>query len=241
MNFTAYWDDAEFATLPEKLTFVPAALNEHCVVPPGTLWNADLERDYCILHGYQEVISGFHNLLTAPYWRPYWNDDFNPATAENRQPEANYTDRSYRVHSGSVAQQMGTSGGGNFEAGIYQVVTGTQVSDTLRFTIWGLGWNQHWPTNDPDGYNEFISDYQEEDGLRFRVGIDPYGGESYTSTDIVWSDLYNPFDQWHQFEVTATAAATRVSVWAYAHPAGYWLKHNQTFWDGANLEVSSAE
>jgi hypothetical protein len=236
-----YWDDAEFEVQPERLVYLPGLTREHCFVPPGTLLNPDLELDACNLHGYQAPISGYTNVLIAPFWMPFWNDDHDSATHDNAQPECNYVareDYAYRVHSGEVAQQCGLSGGGAFEGGIYQVITGTNVSDTLRFTIWGLGWRQAWSQHDPDGYNEFVSDEQDPGGLRFRVGIDPRGGELYTSPDIVWSEFDDPYDAWQQFEITATALYTRVSVWAYAHPANSpIIRWNQTFWDGASLEV----
>ena len=219
---------------PESLVYVPMVAREYCWLAPGTLANPDLEKDYCILKGYQPY-PGYSNVFVAPYWHPFWNDDYDPGTNSNKQPEYNYTDRSYRVHSGEVAQQFGLSGGGAFEAGIYQVVR-ANISDTLRFTIWGMGWTQYWPSpNDP--YDEGNSDYTEPGGLRFRVGIDPYGGESYTTTNMIWSDYYDPYDAWHRFEVTATALSDQISVWAYAHPDNPILRWNQTFWDDATLVV----
>ena len=228
MEFHVYWDDAEFTVTPEKLVYLPLVMRSYCTVPPGELWNPDLELDFCNLHGYQLPISGYKNVFVAPYWMPFWNTDYVTTTGENAQPEYNYTDRDYRVHSGQVAQQYGRSAWGNFEAGIYQVITGVNVSDTLRFTIWGMGWSAN-------GSDDRYSDVRE--GLNFRVGIDPYGGESYTSTNIVWSEFYDPYDEWHLFAITATARYTRVSVWAYAHPAAYWARYNQVFWDDADLTV----
>jgi hypothetical protein len=74
-----------------------------------------------------------------------------------------------------------------------------------------------------------------------RVGIDPYGGESFTDTQIVWSAFVDPYDVWHQFEVTATAAYSKVSVWVHARPAtDKGTRFKQTFWDHAALEVISA-
>jgi hypothetical protein len=226
-----WWDEATFTMTPESLVYLPLLARDHCWFAPGTLANPDLEKDCCILKGYQ-LHPGYSNVFVAPYWHAFWNDDYDPGTGENKQPEYNYTDRSYRVHSGEVAQQFGLSGGGAFEAGIYQVAT-ANVSDTLRFTIWGLGWTQY--SGDP--VDERVSDYTEPGGLRFRVGIDPYGGESYTSTNIVWSEFYDPYDAWHPFELTATALSDVVSVWAYAHPDNPILRWNQTFWDDANLEI----
>jgi hypothetical protein len=237
MSFHVYWDDAAFSVVPEQRVHLPIVEREHCVVAPGTLYNPDLEKDYCTLHGYQIWPVPSVKVEVAPFWQPFCN--YVPNSLTHKWPEFGYTDRSYRVHSGAVAQQYGTSGGGAFEAGIYQVITGTLVGDALRFTIWGLGWTQEWDENDPDGYNEFLSDHQEPGGLSFRVGIDPWGGQSSASSNIIWSPTYDPYDAWHQFEVSATAMYTRVSVWAYAHPTIATMRWNQTFWDNANLEVIS--
>ena len=229
LQFDVYWDESEFSIAPESLAYLPMAVKNHFVPPPGELLNPGFERNYGALVGYQAPISGFTNVYVAPYWMPFWNDDYNPATWENKQPEYNYTDRWYRVHSGQVAQQMGLSGWGSFEAGLYQVVTGTQVGDVLRFSTWALGW-----VSDNPG-NERYSNVRE--GLNFRVGIDPYGGTSYTATNIIWSAYADPYDEWQRLEVTATAQYTRVSVWAYARPAAPRIQFHQTFWDDASLAV----
>lgn len=230
-----WWDDASFVMTEGSLVYAPVVAKDFFHLPVSTLANPDLEEDWGILRGYQQPIPGFDNVKVAPYWYPFWNDDYNPQDNTNKQPEYGPTDRSYRVRSGSVAQQFGLSGGGTFEAGIYQVVS-VQVSQTLQFSIWGLGWTQYWPSPG-DPYDEGNSDYTDPGGLRFRVGIDPYGGESYTTTNIIWSDYYDPYDAWHPFEVSATALSDKISVWAYAHPDNPILGWNQTFWDEAGLTV----
>jgi hypothetical protein len=230
MRFDVYWDDATFSTVPEKLVFLPLILKEFWVPPdPGTLYNPDLELDWGRKKGYQLPLEGYTNVYIAPYWMPFWNDNYNPDTGEFAQPEYNYADRDYRVHSGAVAQQYGLSAWGGFEAGIYQVITGTTPGETVQFTMWGVGWSSD------SGGNDRVSDVQE--GLNFRIGIDPYGSESYTSTQIIWSDLYDPYDEWHRFEITATVQSDRISVWAYTYPSAYWVRFNQIFWDDANLVV----
>jgi hypothetical protein len=207
-------------------------------VPNGELYNPGLEVAFCRKDSYQLPIPGYDNVFVAPYWMPFWNDDYDGQAGINAQPEYNYTDRSYRVHSGQVAQQYGKSANQDvFEAGIYQVVTGTfNMSDTVDFTIWGLGWSSTWENKD----NEFYSDVQ--DGLRFKVGIDPSGGESFTSTHIIWSEFFDPYDEWHQFSISTTlpTTSTRISVWAYANPVHSWASFNQVFWDSANLSVTSS-
>jgi len=195
--------------------------------PPGVLHNPGLELAWGDKDGYQAVLPGYSNVFVAPLWMPFWNDNYVPETGENAQPEYNYTDRDYRVRSGEVAQQYGLSAWGGFEAGIYQVILGTVPSDTLQFSIYGMGWSSE------TGGNERYSDVRE--GLNFRVGIDPYGGEWYTSTQIIWSEFYDPYDEWHQFVVTATVQSDKVSVWTYAHPSAYWVRFNQVFWDDASL------
>jgi hypothetical protein len=239
MSFQAYWDDAEFSVVPEQRSYLPVAEREHCVVAPGTLYNPDLEKDYCTLRGYQTWPVPSVKVEVAPYWQPFCN--YVPNQDTHKWPEFGPTYKAlypYRVRSGAVAQQYGTSGGGAFEAGIYQVITGTRVGDALRFTIWGLGWTQEWK-GPGEGPNEFLSDYREPGGLNFKVGIDPWGGQSFASSNIIWSPTYDPYDAWHQFEITATAMYTRVSVWAVAHPTIATMRWNQTFWDNANLEVTS--
>jgi len=239
-TFSVYWDDAEFSVVPEQRVHLPIAARDHCVIAPGTLLNPDLEEDYCTLHSYQTWPVLNVKVDVAPAWQPFCN--FVDGSLTNKWPEFGPTYKAeypYRVHSGAVAQQYGTSGGGAFEAGIFQVITGTQVGDVLRFSAWGHGWTQEWkgPGERP---NERLSDYREPGGLSFRIGIDPQGGQSYNSSNIVWSPAYDPYDEWHQFEVTATAAYTRVSVWVYAHPTVWSLRWNQVFWDNASLDIVSA-
>ncbi len=236
VRFNVYWDDASFAVLPEKLIFLPIVERNFCDMPAGALYNPDLEENFCNLNGYQRPIPGYDNVFVAPYWMPFWNDNYGGG--ENAQPEYNYTDRSYRVHSGRVAQQYGKSANQDvFEAGIYQVVTGTfNISDTIEFTIWGLGWSSTWANKDNERYSDV------RDGLRFKVGIDPTGGASYTSTQIIWSSYADPYDEWRQFVISTTMVhtSTRISVWAYAHPMHSWASWNQVFWDTANLTVIPA-
>jgi hypothetical protein len=235
-----WWDDASFVMTEGSLVYAPVVAKDLFQVPLGTLANPDLEKVWGRYDDYYVPIPGFGNVKVAPYWYPYWNTNYISETSENKQPEYGPTGLGagypYRSHSGEWAQQMGSSGGGAFEAGIYQVVRGVQPGDTYSFTMWAHGWTQYWPS-ESDPADERVSDYQEPDGLQFKIGIDPYGGESYTSTQIIWSEKQDPYDEWYQFEVTATAMARQISVWAYAHPTNYLLRWNETFWDDASLQI----
>jgi hypothetical protein len=235
-QFMVYWDQASFYSATPTYRYLPLVQRQIFAPEPGTLQNPDLELDWGELEGYQPYPGYENTVRTAPYWLPFWNDDYNPATGENKQPEYGYPrDAPHRVHTGEAAQQYGLSGWGGFEAGIYQVITGTTPGATYEFALWGLGWSStvSWPEDDSN----------VRKGLNFRVGIDPTGGESYGSADIVWSELYDPYDAWHHFTVTATvpiAGDGQISVWAYAHPAAYWIQFNQVFWDTGSLRVIGA-
>jgi len=234
LEFHVYWDDASFTATPGSLVYLPVLRRDPCQIERRTLGNPDMEESFCEIEGYQPY-PGYENIFVAPWWTPFWNHDFDPSTGENRQPEFGPTDRSYRLYSGAVSQQIGISGGGAFEAGVYQIVQGTFPGEVMRFRMWGQGWNQYWPN--VNSVDERVSDYQEKDGLRFRIGIDPYGGEDYTSPNIVWSEMQDPYDAWHQFEVIATAQAYQVSVWLYAHPSQWQMRWNESFWDGGEFEI----
>ena len=214
--------------VPTTTLYLPLVLLDYCL-PPGELFNPDLELDYCLLEGYQSL-PGYDDLFVAPYWMPFWKEA--PGLV---QPGFNRTDRDYRRYSGEVAQNFGHNGWGDFEGGIYQVVEGVEVGETLSFTIYGLGWIRRefeYPMND------HVSDYTAPGGLNMRVGIDPQGGQVYTASSIIWSSFYDPYDVWHHFQVSATAEITRVSVWVHARPAtGKGARFKQTFWDLASLEV----
>jgi hypothetical protein len=120
-----------------------------------------------------------------------------------------------------------------FEAGIYQVITGTIPGDVLQFTIYGLGW-----IGAADNGNDRVSDSVRDDGMLMRVGIDPYGGEDANSTNVIWSDFHDdPLDKWNQYQITATAIMTRASVWVYAKGNEWGMRYHQTFWDNADFSV----
>ncbi len=235
-HFKVYWDQAEFYSATPTYAYVPLIQRRAFFPEPGTLQNPDLELNWGTLEGYQPYPGYENTIRTAPYWLPFWNDDYNVATGENKQPEYGYPRGApHRIRTGEVAQQYGLSGWGGFEAGIYQVITGAIPGATYEFEMWGLGWSS--TTASPEDYSNV------REGLNFKVGIDPTGGESYTSPDIVWSEPHDPYDAWHRFSVTATVPISgdgQISVWAYAHPAAYWIQFNQVFWDTGSLRLVSS-
>lgn len=156
-----------------------------------------------------------------PNWRPWWikarSSDANP----EYKPAAPFANR---IHSGSNAGQY-FSFHRTHEAGFMQQVN-VPANANLQFSIWGQAWvsNSDGLTSDS---NVFIN---------MRVGIDPTGGTSPTSPNIVWSGSANPFDHYQQFSVQAQAQGSTVTVFTYSR-AEYPVKHSDVYWDDATLFV----
>lgn len=165
---------------------------------------------------------GVCNTVQIPSgWRPWWvkvrASDANPEY-KAAAPFAN------RIHSGSNAGQYFTFHR-THEAGFMQQVN-VPADTVLQFSIWG----QAWVTNDDSATSDGNA------SINMRIGIDPTGGTSPTSPNIVWSGSANPFDAYQQFSVQAQALGSRVTVFTYSRTE-YPLKHNDVYWDDANLVV----
>ncbi len=156
-----------------------------------------------------------------PNWRPWWikarSSDANP----EYKPAAPFTNR---IRSGSNAAQY-FSFYRTHEAGFMQQVS-VPTNATLQFSVWGQAWLSNSDSTSSDA-NVWIN---------MRVGIDPTGGTSPTSANIVWSNTLNPFDAYQQLSVQAQARGNRVTVFTYSR-AEYPLKHSDVYWDDATLFV----
>lgn len=113
------------------------------------------------------------------------------------------------------------------EAGIYQVVSGVNPGDHLRFSAFQEGWSTG--TNDP-----FHSDLGQR--MNLQVGIDPTGGNNPWSPNIIWSAPAESFDKFSQFTVDAVAKSNIVSVWTKSKP-NMALQHVDVYVDEASLNV----
>lgn len=156
-----------------------------------------------------------------PAWRPWWikarSSDANP----EYKPAAPFANR---IRSGSNAAQY-FSFYRTHEAGFMQQVN-VPANALLQFSVWGQAWLSNSDSATSDS-NVFIN---------MRVGIDPTGGTSPTSPNIVWSGSANPFDAYQQFSVQAQAQGSTVTVFMYSR-AEYPLKHSDVYWDDATLFV----
>lgn len=230
IDVEVYWDDAEFTSSSGEWIFLPVVNKSYCASPSG-LWNPDLEKSFGEYTDYQ-YHDGFSGSV-APYWKPWVAE---PRDDRDKHPEYNKTDRDYRKMTGEVAQQFGHSAWGLYRAGIYQVIDCVNPGVTYTFNIYGWGW-----VGSPENYNDRVSDNTQPDALKMRVGIDPYGGTDWSSSNIVWSPFNptSPYDAWNLYEVTANSKANKISVWVYAEANEWGMRYHQTFWDNASLTIVS--
>jgi LysM repeat protein len=113
------------------------------------------------------------------------------------------------------------------EAGLYQVVSGVQPGQRLRFSAY----MEAWSSNKNDSWH---SEGQPTMGMQ--VGLDPYGGNDPWSPNIVWAPVQESFDHFSQFTVEAVARNSIVSVFTKSHPF-FPQEHNDVYVDAASLNV----
>jgi hypothetical protein len=177
--------------------------------------------------GQYKPFGAFTELNHAPNWFPWWKDGEN-----NLRPEfkpADVATAPNRVHSGNNAQQYFKSYG-QFKAGLYQSVLNVPVGSRLQFSAYGQAWSCEEFDLCPNGTSVNPAD------MLMRVGIDPTGDTNYEASTVVWSDYFNPLDQWQVSCVSAVAERDIVTVFLWASPNG--PRENQdVFWDDASLIV----
>jgi hypothetical protein len=166
-----------------------------------------------------------------------------------------------RVHSGSERPSpkkalMYFAFGKIMDAGVYQSV-GVQPGTRLRATAWAHGWsndgfnasNPHrddpgWSEGQGVGQNAFYAEagtVSDDAGrnMRFWIGIDPTGGADARASTVVWGKavhIYNAHAQLPAVEVVAQAPQVTLflrcdALWPY--------KHNDAYWDDAELTIVS--
>ena len=177
--------------------------------------------------GQFKPFGAFNEINHAPNWFPWWKDGEN-----NLRPEfkpAEIATAPNRVHSGSTAQQYFKSFG-QFKAGLYQSVLDVPVGSNLQFSAHGQAWSCEQFSMCPDGSSVNPAD------MLMRVGIDPTGDTNFAAGTVIWSDYFNPLDQWQVACVSAVAERDIVVVYLWASPNG--PRQNQdVYWDDAALVV----
>ena len=193
---------------------------------------------------------GIGEVQVAPGWRAWYLDNppgyvkipsnCNDSKERTRcywmRPEfRDNTSFENRIHSGARSQKY-FSYGRMHEAGLYQRVGGIEPGSKLHFSIYIQSWQCF--NIDLCGKNGIRSDDPAE--MHLRVGIDPTGGTSPFSPDVVWSPEQAAFDQWVEFSVEAVAKGDTVTV--FTHSRAEWVYarlNNDVYLDDASLVVVS--
>jgi hypothetical protein len=135
----------------------------------------------------------------------------------------------YQVE-GSGAQNMWSSY--EFEAGIYQQITGLTAGQDYGFDISIV---TYW--RGPG--------YPDSDGIMVKqVGLDPYGGTDPTSSNIIWSEPDGDDKRWVYMDVAATAQAATITVFAKVQaPENDSYNHtdlDMVYFDAAHVDLASS-
>ncbi|MGB1252807.1 MAG: hypothetical protein ACPG8W_19490 [Candidatus Promineifilaceae bacterium] len=127
---------------------------------------------------------------------------------------------------GASSQHIGTQFA-TWHAGVFQNVS---VTSGTAYKFTAHGWGRAATTQYP-GPSDFGVPFT------FRVGIDPTGGESWTSSSIVWGSSVTPHDQWMAASAEAVATESTISVFVAANFAGvgHCRDHLDIWVDGATL------
>ena len=191
---------------------------------------------------------GIGEVQVAPGWRAWYLDNppgyvkipsnCNDSKERTRcywmRPEfRDNTSFENRIHSGARSQKY-FSYGRMHEAGLYQQVGGIKPGSKLHFSIYVQSWQCF--NIDLCGKNGIRSDDPAE--MHLRVGIDPTGGTSPFSPEVVWSPEQAAFDQWVEFSVEAVAKGDTVTV--FTHSRAEWVYarlNNDVYLDDASLVV----
>lgn len=184
------------------------------------LLNPSFEGDY-------KPFGAFTELNHAPNWFPWWQDGQNNLRPEFKPAEASIAPN--RIHSGARAQQYFKSFG-QFKAGMYQSVLDVAPGSKLQFSIYGQAWSCENSDACPGGASFNPAN------MLMRVGLDPTGDTDWSADTVVWSDYFNPLDQWQIACVEAVAESNIVTVFVWASPDG--PRQNQdVYWDDGSLVV----
>jgi len=153
-------------------------------------------------------------LLNGHFATPYTCYDSNTTVANSwtyyrisRSPRFKQSDSEQMPGgpSGVTSQQIWADYS-QFDAGVYQRISGTTVGRKYRVAGWFLSINQFGVTP--------LSPPFQDGGILQQIGIDPHGGADPNSASIVWS-FANPLDRrWREITVDAVAQSTTITVFA---------------------------
>lgn len=126
------------------------------------------------------------------------------------------------VHGGTYAARVWQSFK-TCQMGLYQKV---DALPGATYQLMGYGFS--WSTSNP------VVDTPSEAYVKAWVGIDPLGGIDPFAVSVVWSDENAARDVYGEFQVTAMAQHTRITVFLRSKP-DWGLARSDTFWDDLAL------
>ncbi len=143
---------------------------------------------------------------------------------EYKAATAQFTDPP-RVRSGEFAQQLFTFYA-THNAGIFQKVYNVVPGQLYCLSVWGHAWSSY----DDGAY----TDMNNHGYLNQSIGIDPTGGTSFKSGDIVWTPAVTQYDEYGLFKLEVEAQSDTLTVFFNSNPL-WAAKHNDVYWDDATL------
>jgi len=182
-------------------------------------------------------IPGKENCLIAVPWVAWFVQGSPEETSQGYKlaPEYKMATRAdypgNRVRSGDLSQQYFHSFG-NFQAGVYQVVSNVTPGARYKFDLWAMTWS----CNDERKGNCGGATSGDPSPMHLRIGIDPTGGRDPFNPAIVWSPEQNAYDNWYPFSVEAAAQSSTITVFVYSYP-DYRSQDNNVYLDDASLTL----
>ncbi len=131
-----------------------------------------------------------------------------------------------RIRNGSDAQQYFTFFA-THDGGLYQRVTNITNGATLRFSTYIYVWSSSF---------DDVNLSENDGGIVIQVGIDPTGGTSGESQNIIWSSPTIQYDSYNEYAVTAAASGSAVTVFIRS-TASLPVKNNNIYVDDASLTI----
>lgn len=183
-------------------------------------------KDFC--DGFRNV-NDVGELTVANQWQPWWQEgEAGEEPGYLHRPEYKPEDgRRFgyrRIRTGDLSQKLFTTFS-THNAGLYQQVANVPIGKRIAFSAWVQVWSSQ---------KDNIETSTQNGRYKTCVGIDPYGGTDPFSTQVVWSELIEQYDEWGQRIVSTEALAEAITV--FLRGTCQWrVKHNDAYWDEARL------
>lgn len=203
------------------------------------------------------------NIFSPPGWIPWLLHTDEYAQPEGRDARA--TSPVPRMRSGDKGYLLFTFGRRHC-CGLFQQI-GVKSGSLLTFSAWPHAWSNHkddqHPNNFPHpddarwsdgaGYDqiawktdtlELTGDAQNDakSNFSFGVGIDPSGGIDPFADGVVWSDEWSIYNGYVKQLIVESVKAQANTATVFLASSTLWpFKHNDAYWDDAELLIKEGE